>query len=527
MIMKKILLFCLILAGCSSPDFDLIIEHGTVVDGSGKDRFDADIGVKDGLIAEIGDLSQKSAVERVNATGLIVAPGFIDIHSHATSGSFASSDIAQRPDAESYVRQGVTTAMGGQDGSSPLDVGSFLDSLDVHPAAINIGLFIGHGTIRSEVVGEENVPVTAEQMNQMTQLVETAMNDGSFGLSSGLEYTPGAFADVSELVELARPVAAKNGLYISHIRDEGGRLLESVDEVLEVGRGAGARVQVTHHKLIGKSRWGGAAASLALLDEAAADGVDAASDQYPYTASSTGLTILFPTWAKDGGFDALVGRLGDPQTRKQIRAEVIQHINVERGGDPATIVAARCDFDASFNGKSLADILKDRGLAVTVPGAADVAIELVSAGSCSGVFHSMSPDDVETIMLHSRTSISSDGGIPAMNEGVPHPRSYGAFARVLAYYVREKAVLTLEQAIYKMTSLPAAQLNLDDRGKIAVGLVADLTVFDPLTIQDQAQFGDPHHYATGVYDVWVAGVPVLRDANMVGNRPGKALRHDK
>ena len=523
--MNKLPIVFLFLLGCSSPDFDLIVEHGTVIDGSGKDRFIADLGVKNGIIADIGDLSQKTATERVDATGLVVAPGFIDIHSHATSGSFNGSDVVRRPDAESYVRQGVTTAMGGQDGSSMLDIGSFLDSLDVHPAAINIGVFIGHGSIRSAIVGEENIPVTSEQLTQMTSMVEAAMKDGAFGLSSGLEYTPGAFANVSELVELSRPVAAKNGLYISHIRDEGGRLLESVGEVLEVGRSAGARVQVTHHKLIGKSRWGGASASLALLDEAIAEGVDAASDQYPYTASSTGLTILFPTWSKDGGFEALVDRLNDPTIRKQIRAEVIQHSNAERGGDPATIVAARCEFDSSFNGKSLADILTERGLPITVPGAADVAIELVSAGSCSGVFHSMSPDDVETIMLHSKTSISSDGGIPAMNEGVPHPRSYGAFARVLAYYVREKGVMTLELAVYKMTSLPASQLNLEDRGKIAVGYVADLTVFDPETIQDQALFGDPHHYATGVRDVWVSGIPVLKNAVMSGTHPGKALRH--
>jgi len=456
---------------------------------------------------------------------MIVAPGFIDIHSHATSGSFRGSDISQRPDAESYVRQGVTTAMGGQDGSSTLDVGAFLDSLDVHSAAINIGLFIGHGSIRSAVVGEDDINPTDLQMAAMEGLVETAMKDGAFGLSSGLEYTPGAFADISEVVQISRPVAAHNGLYISHIRDEGGRLLESVDEVLEVGRGTGARVQVTHHKLIGKSRWGGASASLALLDEAIASGIDASSDQYPYTASSTGLTILFPNWAKDGGFEALVERLNDPTTRAQIRADVISHINAERGADPSTIVAARCEFDASFNGKSLADILVERNKKVTVANAADVAMELVAAGSCSGVFHSMSPDDVETIMLHPMTSISSDGGIPALNEGVPHPRNYGAFARVLAYYVRDLNVLTLEQAIYKMTTLPAARLGITNRGKIAEGMAADIVVFDAAQIQDQAQFGDPHHYATGVRDVWVNGIPVLLSSKTTGSRPGWALRH--
>jgi len=523
--MRKLTFLIVLIFGCTSPEFDLIIEKGTIVDGSGNDRFEADLGIRDGLIAEIGDLSDRASSDRVDATGLVIAPGFIDIHSHATSESYEGSDVIQRPDAESYVRQGVTTAMGGQDGSSMLDIGAFLDSLDIHPASINIGVFIGHGSIRSHVVGQDDVPATEDQMVEMTALVQQAMTDGSFGLSSGLEYTPGAFAEVSEVVELSKPVAERNGLYISHIRDEGGRLLESVDEVLEVGRGSGARVQVTHHKLIGKSRWGGASSSLALLDEAIANGVDASSDQYPYTASSTGLTILFPNWAKDGGFDALVARLNESATLKRIRQDVIDHINRERGADPSTIVAARCGFDAAFNGKSLADILTDRGEQVTVPGAADVAIELVKAGSCSGVFHSMSPEDVETIMRHPMTSISSDGGIPAMNEGVPHPRNYGAFARVLGYYVRELNVLTLEQAIFKMTALPASRLNLNTRGKIAPGFVADITIFDPATIQDQAKFGDPHHFATGVRDVWVSGVPVLQNSEMTGKRPGKALRH--
>ena len=527
--MKNTLLFALLallLVGCECPEYDTIIENGTIVDGSGKDRFVGDIGVRDGVIASVGDLSGSTATNRVDASNMIVAPGFIDIHSHATSGSFWGSDIAQRPDAESYVRQGVTTAMGGQDGSSALDIGAFLDSLDVYPAAINIGLFIGHGSIRSAVIGEDNVQANEAQLAEMKAMVEQAMKDGSFGLSSGLEYTPGAFAEISEVVEISRPVAEHDGLYISHIRDEGGRLLESVDEVLEIGRSAGARVQVTHHKLIGKSRWGGASASLALLDEAIASGIDASSDQYPYTASSTGLTILFPNWAKDGGFEALVARLNDPETLAQVRSDVIAHINAERGADPSTIVAARCEFDSSFNVKSLADILVDRGLDVTVPGAADVAIELVRAGSCSGVFHSMSPDDVETIMLHPMTSISSDGGIPALNEGVPHPRNYGAFAKVLAYYVREKHVLTLEQAVYKMTALPASRLSLSNRGKIAEGMAADLVIFDADTIQDQAKFGDPHHYATGVRDVWVNGTHVLVDGVMPGVRPGTALRHE-
>lgn len=515
------------LGACASPEHDLIIEHGRIIDGTGSASFEGDIGIRNGIISAIGDLSEATATQRIDATDLVVAPGFIDIHSHATSSSIDGSDIVERPEAENYVRQGVTTVLGGQDGSSMDDVAEFLAYIDEHPPTINVGVFFGHGSLRARVLGEDDIQPTGEALTEMTRLVRVAMEDGAFGLSSGLEYTPGAFASVDELVALTEPVAEHNGMYISHIRDEGGRLLESVTEVLDVGRGAGVRVQVTHHKVIGKGRWGMADQSLALVDEAIADGVDAASDQYPYTASSTGLTILFPTWSKDGGFEALQQRLQDPTTRQRIRADVIDHINRERGADPSTIVAARCAFDTSLNGKSLADILVDRNVPVDVPGAADVALELVEAGSCSGVFHSMSDGDVQTIMRHAMTSISSDGGIPEPGEGVPHPRNYGAFARVLGHYVRDSQVLTLEEAIRKMTSLPASRLNLANRGLLQTGMVADLALFDPDTITDTARFGDPHHYAEGVNYVIVAGELILDNGLLTGIRPGKALRHSR
>ncbi len=528
--MKRVLLalvFFTTACGRPASEFDLIIENATVVDGSGGASYVGDIGVSGSLIAAVGDLDGDVAAERVDATGMVVAPGFIDIHSHATGWSVMGSGIVQRPEAENYVRQGVTSVFGGQDGSSMDNVGTFLAHIDENPPAINVGVFFGHGSLRSRVIGEDNVQATQESLDEMVRQVERAMQDGAFGLSSGLEYTPGAFATVDELAALAGPVARHGGMYISHIRDEGGRLLESVDEVLEVGRRSGVRVQVTHHKVIGKGRWGMATESLALIDAARAEGVDASSDQYPYTASSTGLTILFPTWSKDGGTEALQQRLRDPDTRARIRADVIDHITVERGADPSTIVAARCAFDASLNGKSLAEILVDRGLEISVPGAADVAMELVEAGSCSGVFHSMSDDDVRSIMRHPWTSISSDGGIPALDVGVPHPRNYGAFARVLGRYVREDGVLSLEEAIHKMTGLPASRLNLSDRGLLEEGMVADITVFDPNSIIDRAEFGNPHHYAEGVRHVWVSGQAVLTDGEMTGTRAGIALRHRK
>ncbi len=515
------------LVGCSNPGYDLVISGGTVVDGTGSPGVVTDVGITGDQITALGDLSLDRARRRIDAEGLVVAPGFIDIHSHATSASIDASAVVQRPNAENYIRQGVTTAMGGQDGSSMLDIGGFLEYLDENPATINIGVFVGHGSLRGHYIGQDDRAATEEELRQMADHVSSAMEAGAFGLSSGLEYTPGAFADLDELISLSTPVAEHDGMYISHIRDEGAFLLESVSEILNTGRGSGARVQITHHKVIGKGRWGMASESLALIDEAITEGVDAASDQYPYTASSTGLTILFPNWAKDGGFEQLQARLAAEDTRSRIRTDVIRHINEERGADPSTIVAARCSFDGSFDGKSLADILQDRGLDVTVEGAADVAMELVAAGSCSGVFHSMSEEDVRTFMQHPMTSISSDGGIPAMNEGVPHPRNYGAFARILAYFVRENNVLTLEEAVRKMTSLPASRLNLEERGLISAGKIADIAVFDPVTIQDTAEFGNPHHFAEGVQYVVVSGELVLESAKMTGKRPGKALRHGR
>ena len=504
--------------------YSVIISGGTVYDGLGSEGIRADVGIRGDRIGDIGDLSEARAARRIDATGLAVVPGFIDIHSHATSGSPATSGIVLRPLAENYIRQGVTTAMGGQDGGSPIQIGEFLAYLDSAPSAINIGLFIGHGSVREHVMGQDaRIPSTAE-LAEMVSLVETAISEGAFGLSSGLEYTPGSYAHVNELIALARPLAIRNGLYISHIRDEGARVQESIAELIQVGEEAGVAAQVTHHKVIGQGRWGGTVATLELIESARARGVDVMSDQYPYTASSTGMTILFPGWAKVGGTSQLLERLKDPDTRSRIRSDVIDHINEERGADPSTIVAARCPENSIMDGLSLADILARDGKPITIEGAADVAIHLIETGGCSGVFHSMSEDDVRRVMSHPTTVIASDGGVPALDQGVPHPRNYGAFSKVLGYYVREEHVLSFPQAIQKMTSLPASRLGLMERGQISKGSIADLVILDPILISDHAIFGDPHHYATGVEYVFVSGQAVLWESELTGVRPGKALR---
>ena len=520
-----VLLFLLPMAtNAQNAAFTVILEGGTVYDGLGGDPVVTDVGLRGERIAAIGDLSGQQAGVRIEVQGLAVMPGFIDIHSHASSSSFQNSGIARQPGAENYLRQGVTTVFGGQDGGSAFPIGAFLDQLDAAPAAINFGMFVGHGTIRAQVLGGANRAPTEAELKRMQAMVRTAMQEGAFGLSSGLEYTPGLFATTEELIALAQASAPYNGLYISHIRDEGSKLLESVAEVIRVGEEGGVSAQVTHHKVIGPSRWGNTEASLRLIDEARARGVDVASDQYPYTASSTGLTILFPAWSKEGGQEALVQRMRDTQTRTRLQQEIIDHINAERGGDPSTIVTANCGWDASYNGKSLADILEEQNRPITVAQAADLAMDLQARGGCQGVFHSMSEDDVRRVMQHPMTMISSDGGIPALGVGVPHPRNYGTFARVLGHYVRDQRILSFAEAIRKMTSLPAQRLGLTARGVLRPGAYADLTVLDPATIIDNATFAQPHQYATGVHYVFVNGIAVMRDSTLTNARPGHTLR---
>jgi len=508
----------------SDTVFTVILEGGRVYDGLGGNPVEADVGILGDRIAAVGDLSDRRAGLRLDVAGLAVVPGFIDIHSHASGGTFEGSGLARQPLAENYLRQGVTTALGGQDGGSAYPVGAFLARLDAQPAAVNFGMFVGHGTIRGLAFGNVNRAPTDPELARMQAMVRQAMEEGAFGLSSGLEYTPGLFATTHELVALARAMVPYGGLYISHIRDEGGHLLESVAEVIRVGEEGGVPAQVTHHKVIGPSRWGRTVESLRLIDEARARGVDVASDQYPYTASSTGLTILFPAWSKEGGQEALVARLREAATRTRIHTEIVAHINAERGGDPATIVAANCGWDATLNGKSLADILRDRGRSVTVEEAATLAMELQENGGCQGVFHSMSEEDVTRVMQHPMTMISSDGGIPTPGVGVPHPRNYGAFARVLGRYVREQGRLSFAEAVRKMTSLPAQRLGLADRGTVRPGAFADVAVLDPDAIIDRATFAEPHQYATGVRHVFVNGQAVLLDGELTRARPGRTLR---
>jgi dihydroorotase/N-acyl-D-amino-acid deacylase len=498
----------------------IILEGGEVHDGLGGPPSTADLGILGDRIVAIGDLSGRRAGERIDVSGLAVVPGFIDLHSHGTGGVF------RHPLAENYLKQGVTLAVGGPDGGSPYPIGEFLAKLDLSPPAINFALTVGHGTIRNAVLGNEDRAPSPEELEKMKGMVAQAMREGAFGLSSGLKYVPGAYAKTEEVVELARVAGYFGGYYISHMREEGLLLLDAVEETIRIGEEGGLPTQITHHKVIGSSMWGSSVRSLALVDEARARGVDVTIDQYPYTASSTSLAILFPAWSLEGEGEERLARLRNPEERARIKAEVLRNLEEDRGaGDAKNVVVARCAWDPSLDGKSLADILRDRGRPATLEEAAELALELQEKGGFSGIFHAISEEDVQRIMKHPQTMIASDGGIVAPGEGVPHPRNYGTFSRVIGHYSRELELFPFEEAIRKMSSFPARRLGLSDRGVLKVGAFADVVVLDRERVSDRAVFDDPHQYASGTRHVLVNGVPVIRDGETTGARPGRALRH--
>ncbi len=528
---------CIFVAGCShvvktpvkntndTQPFSLVLEGGSVWKGSGFIAVVTDIGIRGDRIVAIGDLSDRSADQRIAVDGLDVVPGFIDIHSHAVRGSRDQSGLFKHPDAENYIRQGVTTVIGGPDGGSELSVADLLSDLENTPASINFGTFIGHNTIRIEVMGREDRAPTTAELEAMKQLVKTGMLDGAYGLSSGLKYIPGAYSDTEEVIELARVAGEYDGIYISHMREEGLDLIKSVKETIRIGEEGGLPAQITHHKAMGPEMWGASIETLALVDAANARGVDVSSDQYPYAASSTGISVLFPAWSLAGTSEQQLARFADPETRARIKQGIVSNLIHDRGGnDPSRIAIANCEWDISLNGKNFAEILAERGQPINMDAAADLALEIQTNGGCSGVFHAMSEEDVARIMQHPRTMIASDGGIYVAGEGVPHPRNYGSFARVLAYYVRDKEVIPAGEAIHKMTKMPAERIGLHDRGRIEVGAIADVAVLDLDVVQDHATFQDPHQYATGVQHVLVNGVIVLKDSEMTGERPGRSLR---
>jgi len=510
-------------SGCQS-DLDLVLEGGTVIDGTGAPGISADVGIRGGRIAEVGDLSGRSAVERIDVAGHVVAPGFIDPHTHSRGTIF---DI---PTADNFVLQGVTTLVEGNDGSSPLDVGHWYDSLTAHGGtAPNFAMFVGHGSIRAEVLGSADRGPSDDELARMRNLVEGAMADGALGLSTGFFYLPGSFATTEEAIELARVAAAHGGIYISHMRNEGDRVFESIEETIRIGREAAIPVQMTHHKIGAWRNFGRAPESIAMMAEARAEGVDISFDQYPYTASSTSLSAIIPRWAQEG--DRLTERLADPETRTRIVADMVEWVEMRFASDPSKIQLVSCSFDdeaarafpSEMAGITLADILAARGVQGEVA-TADLILEIDRAGGCGAIFHSFDERDVQTLMQSEFGMIGSDGSLVHFGRASPHPRGYGTFPRVLGHYARDLGVISLEEAVRRMTSAPADRLGFDERGRIEPGMFADVVVFDPGTVIDRATFDDPHQYPVGIPHVFVAGEAVVRDGSVTGARPGVILR---
>jgi dihydroorotase/N-acyl-D-amino-acid deacylase len=502
-----------------APAFDLIVHHGRIVDGTGSPWYLGDLAVRNDTIVRIAPRIDAPATRVIDASGMVVAPGFIDIHTHARRGIF------EVPTADNYVRQGVTTLMEGPDGSSPLPIKPFLDRVAATRVTPNFGLFVGQGSVRDEVIGPVNRKATAAEIERMRGIVRQGMEDGAFGLSSGLFYVPGTFTPTAEVVELAKVAGRMGGIYISHMRDEASGVLDSVRETIEIGEKGGLPTQVTHHKIIGKANWGRSADTLKLIDEARARGVDATIDQYPYTASSTSIqAALMPAWALEGGRPAVLKRLQTAAMRNELRKETARLILEERGGgDPQNVQLARCDWDHALDGKRLGDVTKGRGLDPNIENAAETALWIVEQGGCAGIFHAIEEADLQRILRHPATMIGSDGEIPIFGVASPHPRSYGTFVRVLGRYVRDLKVITLEDAVRKMSAFPAQRIGLADRGVLREGMKADIAIFDPATVRDMATFERPHQYGEGVFAVVVNGQVAFENGRMTTARPGRIL----
>lgn len=512
-----------VVGGAAGGAYDLLVVGGTVVDGTGAAGFQADVAVRGDRIVAVSraPLARANARRVIDAAGRVVAPGFIDLHSHL-------DPLLRLPGAESLLRQGVTTALGGPDGGSPLPLAPYLDSAAAAGLGINVAFLVGHNAVREQVMGMADRAPTADELARMQGLVRQGMADGAWGMSTGLKYLPGAFSTTNEVVALARVAADSGGIYTSHLREEGVGLIEGVAEAIEIGRRAGIPVVLTHHKVVGKPMWGASARTLAMVDSARRAGVDVVADQYPYTATYTGIGVLVPSWAMAGGDSAFARRLAAPALRDSIVRGIVHNILTDRGGgDISRVQLARVPWMRALEGKTLADWARERGLAPTPDVGARLVIEAVQRGGVSAIYHVLDDGDVDRIMRHPLTMIASDGRLTQPGDGHPHPRWYGTFPRVLGHYVRERRLLTLEQAVAKMTGMPAARLGLADRGRVAPGFVADLVVFDPATVADRATFAEPHQYPVGISAVVVNGVLAADETRALPVRAGRVLRRTR
>ena len=531
--MKKltVLVILSVLAGCQPPppsapavepvetasdrDFDVVLTGGTIVDGLGNERFQGDVGIKNDRIAAVSTdgLAHANADAVIDVTGLIVSPGFFDNHAHI------QTEIHAHPLAENFTRQGITTIIAGlHSGDQPWPLDEYAESLEVAP---NVGFFAGHTWTRKQVLGMANRAPDHDEMQAMRDMVEETMKQGALGLSTGLLYVPANYAETEEVIELAKVASAYGGIYVTHMRNESRGLLDSVNETIRIAKEADIPAHINHHKASGAGQWGWSEQTLALIDEAREEGVDILHDLYPYAASSTTSKVLFPQWVLAGGDEEIEKRLTDAEQLPRIKEEMREIFLKDRTGPDLSRLQIRVmPHDPSYNGKTVADVAADRGLPNNVDTGIDLLIDLQLKGGFSAIFHAMDEEDVIRIMQHPLSMIETDGDPVAYGDGHPHPRSFGAFPRVLGRYVRELGVLTLEQAVHKMTAMSADQYNQHDRGRIVEGAFADIVVFNADTVIDRATYADPHRYPIGIDHVMINGQFVIKSGALTGERPG-------
>ncbi len=534
--------------------FNIIIKNGKVVSGTGNPWFKADVGIKNHKIVKIGKLVSSKAERVIDVKGLVVCPGFIDAHSHS------DMVIPFNPGVESTIRQGITTLITGNCGSTlapvdeatrdllikhvsphvPKDVKleipwkSFREYLDYEErlrVASNVGHLVGHGTVRIAVMGFENRPPTMNELEEMRRLVAEAMKAGALGMSTGLIYPPGIYAKTDEIIELAKVVTKYGGVYTSHIRGEGKTLIESVKEAVEIGEKAGLPVEISHHKASGRQYWGKTSETLKLIEEARSRGVDITCDQYPYTAGMTSLVTLLPPWVHEGGMPKLLNRLRSSEERKKIRWDIEkglpewENMAMANGWESIRIGSVNTDKNRLLEGKNLVEVVKEMKKPDEFTAIFDLLLE--EEGQVTMIVFSQNEEDVRRVMKSPFQMVGTDSWSVApygvMSVGKPHPRFYGTYPRLLGRYVREARLLTLEEAIRKMTSFPAQKFRLRDRGIIMEGAWADIVIFNPEQIIDKATYDDPHKYPTGIEYVLVNGQVIIEKGTNTGVRAGKIL----
>ncbi len=518
--LSALLVFFFILKSFTpAQDFSILIKNGFILDGTGNPWFKGDIGIEDDRIAEIGNLAGRRAGLTIDATNLMVSPGFIDVHTHC------DRQIDDVPTVDNYILQGVTTVIGGNCGGHPYPLSELLLKLEESKISVNFGCLVGHNTIRREVMGLKMDAPTADELKKMKALIRKEMEAGALGFSSGLSYLPGTYSDTQELISLASAMAPFAGIYTSHIRDQGQKISQAIEEAIEVGEKNAIPVLISHIKLAEDPVWGKIEMITVPVEAARKRGVEVFLDQYPYTATSSGFTSSLPSWCFEGGREKFLERLEDKETYEKIKSYVSQRrLSTTKGIDKLqTIYIANFEKFPDYEGKNLREILLSQDKDPTVDNGAELIISIEKNGGASGVFFQMDEKDVADLMRLPYTMHGSDGGIQILGEGVPHPRNYGTFPRVIARYVREKGILTIEDAIRKMTSLPAQVFRIRDRGILKEGMYADIAVFDFESFRDRATYTEPHQYGQGLRCVIVNGEVVVSDDSHTGKRSGMVI----